>query len=296
MTRLPVLIAGSQGQVARALLRRAPPDLVDAVALGRPLLDLADPSSVTSAVVSRRPSLVINAAAYTAVDLAETNEAEAMAVNAHGAGMLAAAARSVGAAVIHLSTDYVFDGRSTEPYRETDPVGPLSAYGRSKLAGERAVAAATDDYLIVRTAWVYSAHGRNFVRTMLRLAAQRDTVTVVADQFGNPTYADDIAAAIWRIVAQLPHIPRGLYHMTSAGSASWAEFAEVIYAASARLDGPVARVQHIPSSDYPTPAPRPANSRLDCSRLAGLGISLPDWRASVYPCVAEILSQPGWSA
>lgn len=296
-----ILVAGREGQVARALAAAALPAGVEIVALGRPDLDLLDQASIDRAMERLSPDLVINAAAYTAVDQAETDEADAFALNADGAGHLAQAAAKCGAPILHLSTDYVFDGSKAGPYAETDPVAPLGVYGASKLAGERAVAAANPDYFILRTAWVYSPFGKNFVKTMLRLADTRDELGVVSDQVGNPTSAADIAAGLVAVAQRIKTNPAdvtpGIYHMTATGEASWADFAEAIFGASAALGGPSARVNRIGSSEFPTPVKRPANSRLDCGRLsAAFGVTLPAWQGSTKACVKELVRTKGWKS
>lgn len=300
MTRLSVLIVGRGGQVARALAATLPAESVDATCLGRPDLDIRDADSITRAVEAVSPDLVINAAAYTAVDQAETEEDEARLVNAVGAGVLAKAAANCGAPILHLSTDYVFNGEKPSPYIETDPVAPLGAYGRSKREGEQAVAEANPQSVILRTAWVYSSWGKNFAKTMLRVAETREELTVVHDQRGNPTSAEDIAAALWKIAGKYADnresLVSGVFHLTAAGEASWAEFAEEIFAVSAAAGGPLARVKRITTAEYPTPTRRPVNSRLDCSRLAAVyGISLPEWRQSTRSVVEELVRTKGWS-
>ena len=301
MSKIRVLVAGGSGQVARALVDTAPAADVDVVALGRPGLDLTDPASIEAAVRSAEPAIVINAAAYTAVDQAETDEAGAHALNAEGAGLLAAAAARAGAPILHLSTDYVFSGDKTAPYTEADLPAPTGAYGRSKLAGEAAVAAANPRHAIFRTAWVYSPYGKNFAKTMLRFAETREELSVVHDQIGNPTSAHDIARGLWDAARQLAPDPAaltaGIYHMTASGEASWAEFAEEIFRLSAACGGPAARVRRITTAEYPTPTRRPANSRLDCSKLAGqFGIILPQWQASTRTCVEQLVKVKGWTS
>ncbi len=292
---MKLAVTGATGQVVRALVERAPVG-VTVVTLGRPLIDLADPAGIAPALARIGADVVVNAAAYTAVDRAETDSAAAFAINAAGAGAVAAAARSLELPLIHISTDYVFDGTKAAPYVETDPTGPTGVYGASKLAGELAVMDAHPDAVIARTAWVFSPFGGNFVKTMLRLAATREEVGVVADQLGNPTSALDIADAVLAMAANLVARPReqalrGLFHMTGSGEASWADFATHIFAISGAHGGPVARVKAIATSDYPTPARRPANSRLDCSRLAQVhGVRLPDWRLSADTIVARLLT------
>ncbi len=264
--------------------------------IARPEVDLARPTSVEAALLALRPDAVVSAAAYTAVDLAESEPEQAHAVNGAGAGAVAQAAGTLGIPVVHLSTDYVFDGSLDRPYSENDPTGPVGVYGQSKLAGEQAIAAATDNYAILRTAWVYSPFGRNFACTMLMLASKRDEISVASDQGGTPTNALDIAdgmrATARNLVAQSGATGlRGVFHMTGGGEANWAEFAEAIFASSKTIGGPAARVIPIPSSAYPTPAKRPANSRLDNSKLAAAhNIRLPDWRQSLPATVARLVA------
>lgn len=301
MTKPKVLVAGRSGQVARELARTVPGGIGPVAFLGRPDLDICDREAVCRAISEFGPDVVINAAAYTAVDQAESDEATVFAVNAEAAGTLSEAAAAAGAPILHLSTDYVFDGSKPSPYTEEDPVAPLGAYGRSKLEGEKRVAGANARHVILRTAWVYSPFGRNFVKTMLRLAESRDEVGVVDDQIGNPTSASDIARTLWQIAADhapTPEkLPPGLFHMTASGEASWADFAQTIFHVSASLGGPSAGVRRITTADYPTQARRPANSRLDCARLKLVyGITLPDWRASARACVAELMETKGWHA
>lgn len=294
--RKRMVVTGREGQVVRSLLERgALNNRFDVVALGRPELDLRDPEGIDAALRQARPDIIVSAAAYTAVDRAETEEAEAYIINAVAPGRIAAVAAQLGVPVIHLSTDYVFDGEKPEPYLETDPVGPTSVYGRTKLAGERAVAEATDNHVILRTAWVYSPFGRNFLKTMLLLAESRDQINVVDDQFGNPTSALDIADGILTVAGNLldsaaPHF-RGIFHMTGSGSASWADFATEIFATSDSCGGPTAVVDRIPTSAYPTPARRPANSRLDCRKLEKVhGARLADWRDAAAKTVKRLAS------
>jgi dTDP-4-dehydrorhamnose reductase len=290
-----LLVTGRDGQVVRALAERGRAAGHDIVALGRPELDLAgDPAAITGTLKAARPDVVVSAAAYTAVDKAETESSMARAVNVDGARAVAAAASALQVPLIHLSTDYVFDGTKSGPYCESDPTGPTGVYGATKLEGERAVFDTHSDVAILRTAWVYSPFGANFVKTMLRLAADRDEVGVVSDQLGNPTSAIDIADAILAVSANLcasasPDL-RGIFHMSGAGEASWADFAEEIFSISASAGGQAACVRRIATSEFPTSAKRPANSRLDCSKLlATHGIGLPDWRGSTSVVVARLL-------
>jgi dTDP-4-dehydrorhamnose reductase len=291
-----LIVTGTQGQVARSLFERALAHAIEVEFVGRPDLDLTDARSIAEGLAGRRADVVVNAAAYTAVDRAETEEDLATRVNASGAGLVAEAARRLGAPVIHISTDYVFDGALDRPYREHDAPAPVGAYGRSKLAGENAVAAANPDHVILRTAWVYSPFGANFVKTMLRLGENRSEVSVVADQLGGPTSALDIADAVIAVARRITASAdraglSGVFHMTGRGEATWAEFAEAIFAeASAHGRKPVA-VRPITTREYPTPARRPANSRLDASRLReAYGVELPHWRDSLKSCVARLLA------
>ena len=290
-----IAVTGRAGQVVSSLIERAGMG-VEIITLGRPELDLGDPASIAPAIAAARPDVVVSAAAYTAVDRAESEEKAAFAINAAGAGAVAAAARALGVPVIHLSTDYVFDGTKPEPYVESDHVAPLGVYGRSKLAGEQAVIAAAPDAVILRTAWVYSPFGANFVKTMLRLAETREELGVVADQIGNPTSALNIAEAVlavaYRLYSAPDQAPRGIFHMTGGGEASWADLAEAVFVASAAQGGPWARVRRIATADYPTPAARPANSRLCADRLAqAYGLRLSPWREAVKTVVIRLVKQ-----
>jgi len=281
-----IAVTGTAGQVVTSLVERGKAAAHEVIAIGRPALDLADPASVARALDAIAPDVIVSAAAYTAVDKAESESDLAHAVNGAGAGAVAEAAKALGVPVIHISTDYVFDGTLDRPYVESDPTGPTGAYGASKLSGEQAVLAATDNCAVLRVAWVYSPFGGNFVKTMLRLAGERDEVSVVADQVGNPTSALAIADGIFKVATNLvsdssPKL-RGVFHMTAPGEASWADFAEAIFTASAVRGGPSASVRRIGTTDYPTPATRPANSRLDCGLIAKVhGVTLPAWQASL---------------
>ncbi|MDP3319328.1 MAG: dTDP-4-dehydrorhamnose reductase [Bosea sp. (in: a-proteobacteria)] len=292
-----VVVTGREGQVARALAERAAAAGATVIAVGRPELDLERPQTIAPALAVARPDIVINAAAHTAVDLAESEEARAFAINAIGAGAVATAAAALGVPVIQISTDYVFEGAAPRPYGEADATGPVSAYGRSKLAGEQAVAAATPDHVILRTAWVYAPFGRNFVRTMLRLGEEREEVSVVSDQIGCPTSALDIAdgaLAVARNLLQAPTQPalRGLFHMAARGETDWAGFAQAIFAEAEAFGRRPVTVRRIATRDYPTPARRPANSRLDGTKLeTEHGVRLPPWQGSLATCVARLLQQ-----
>ena len=277
------------------MIERAPRD-VELIALGRPQLDLGRRDAVLATLRAARCDVIVNAAAYTAVDEAESEPATAMRINRDGAGYVAEIAAELGAPLLHLSTDYVFDGALDRPYREDDATNPTGAYGRSKLAGEQKIADCHPNHAILRTAWVYSPFGANFVKTMLRLGETRSEVGVVADQRGNPTSALDIADALF-VIARRMHEDtasslRGVFHMTGAGEATWADFAEAIFAeAESRGRAPVA-VKRITTAEYPTPARRPTNSRLDTAKLAqAFGLILPDWRESVRICVARLLAR-----
>lgn len=290
-----ILVTGRDGQVARSLAERG--GAHELIFAGRPELDLADFDSIERAVREARPDLVVSAAAYTAVDRAEDEPELAMRVNGEAPGVLARAAREAGAPILHLSTDYVFDGNLDRPWHEADPVAPPGVYGESKLAGEEAVAASGATYAIVRTAWVYSPFGANFVKTMLRLAESRDELNVVEDQVGCPTSALDIADALLAVAAAWRgDEERGanrIYHFAGTGETDWAIFARAIFAESERLGGPAARVNGIPSSAYPTKAKRPANSRLDCTRFAEtFGHRAPEWRESLAPVVSRLIAAP----
>ncbi len=292
-----IAVTGREGQVARALAEAGPARGTTIVLVGRPALDLADPSGVLPALREARPDVVVNAAAYTAVDKAESEPDLAMAVNGRGAGAVAEAAKALGVPVIQISTDYVFDGTADRPYREDDATGPMGVYGASKLAGETAVAAANPRHAILRTAWVYAPFGANFVRTMLRLAGTRDEVGVVADQHGCPTAALDIADAVIDVARRLAAAPddgslTGMFHLAGQGEAVWADVAEAVFAASSARGGPQARVRRITTADYPTPARRPANSRLDGAKLTRIyGLTLPAWQDSVTACVHRLLAE-----
>lgn len=289
-----ILVTGREGQVVRSLLERASArrDL-EIIAVGRPNLDLARPETVAEIVTGIAPDLVVSAAAYTAVDQAEAEEPLAMTVNAVAPGEIARATAMLGVPLIHLSTDYVFGGDKSAPYTETDAPMPLGVYGRSKLQGERLVASANPDHVILRTAWLYSPFGRNFLKTMLHLAQNRDRVRVVDDQAGTPTSAADLADGILTIAGNLmdrddPSL-RGIFHLVAGGSTNWAGFAEEIFRCSRGCGGPAAIVERIPASEYPTAASRPASAILDCSRIFRRhGVRLPHWKSSIQPVVGFV--------
>lgn len=290
-----LVITGREGQVARSIVERAAGSQFEIVPLGRPELDLAgDPAAIRAAIEAARPDVLVSVAAYTQVDRAESEPEVAFAVNQRGPRTIAQSAQRLAVPLIHLSTDYVFDGGKLTPYVEEDPTGPTGVYGTSKLAGEQAVLADHEKCTVLRTAWVYSPFGTNFVKTMLRLAEDREEVNVVADQRGNPTSALDIADGILRVATNLlasggPE-QRGVFHMTGTGDASWAEFAEAIFSASTEMGGPSARVRHIASAEFPTAAKRPANSQLDSTKLARVhGIRLPEWQSSLKGVVERLV-------
>lgn len=291
-----IAVTGRDGQVVQSLLERAAVAGVTVVAVGRPLLDLARPDTIAPALMAAQPDVIVNAAAYTAVDQAEKEEALATAINGAGAGAVAAVAARLNVPVIHLSTDYVFDGSADRPYRENDLVAPIGAYGRSKLAGERAVAAATANHCILRTAWVYSPFGKNFVKTMLRLGESQREVRVVADQHGNPTSALDLADTVIAVARHLAFSDaadlRGIFHMTNQGDAVWADVAEAIFAAAEAAGRPPVQVRRIATAEFPTPARRPANSRLDGAKLlARHGLALPPWEMALDACLQRLLQR-----
>lgn len=290
-----IAVTGRDGQVAQSLAESAHAGTgVEVVLVGRPEFDLAVPEMIAPALAAARPDLIVSAAAYTAVDQAEDEAAIAHAINGAGAGLVAAAAAQLGVPVIHLSTDYVFDGSKSGPYVEDDPTNPVGVYGASKLAGELAVAAANPRHVILRTAWVYSPFGKNFVKTMLRLAGEREELKIVADQFGNPTSALDIADAILHIARTLPTIGQerasGIFHLAGTGSVNWSGFTRQIMECSGQRGGPVATVRDIATRDYPTKARRPANSCLSTEKLAATyGWTAPRWQASLDRVVERLL-------
>lgn len=297
----PIAVLGASGQLARSLAETATLAKLPIVLLGRQHLDLSAEPALDTRLAEINPKATINAAAYTAVDAAETDEEAAFALNAVAPGMAASAAVRLGIPFFHISTDYVFDGRKQSPYVESDPVSPINAYGRSKLAGEQAVMAANPAAIILRTAWVFSPFGSNFVKSMLRVASERTELTVVDDQLGCPTPALDLAEAILRIIEPSSHASHpafsGVFHATGAGETTWAGFAEEIMQISGELGGPTAEIIPITTKDYPTPARRPMNSRLDCEALyEASGIRLPHWRAGLRTCISRLLSASGSQA
>lgn len=288
-----IAIIGASGQVAGKLAGIAAERGIAAAIGGRPQVDLTDEASTRAFLETAMPSLVINAAAYTAVDKAESDAAAAAALNAEGPARLAdwCAARAV--PLIHVSTDFVFDGTQRTPYREDDARNPLSVYGRTKAAGEDAIRAALGQHIIVRTAWVYSDSGQNFLKTMLRLGGERDVVRVVADQAGTPTAAADIAAALLDIAAAIEGGAGagrwGTYHLVAGGETTWHGFAAEIFRQAAALGLKTPELQAITTADYPTPAKRPAYSVLDTAKIRGaFGIELPPWQRGVEDCVLRL--------
>jgi len=292
----PILVTGGSGQLATALAVQGGDQVRVA---GRPGFDFDRPETIAAAFRAASPRLVVNAAAYTAVDAAETDEAAAFRANRDGPAELARLCAGAGIPLIHISTDYVYDGEKPSPYVETDPVAPRSVYGASKLAGETAVLASGARAIILRTAWVYAATGKNFVRTMLTLARTRDELRVVADQHGCPTAAAALAEAILRVAARLDADGwrdefAGVFHAAGSGETTWHGLALAVFEEASRHGTKTpGSVTPIATADYPTPARRPANSRLDCSRLdAVFGIRLPEWRTSLVQTIDEIFAPP----
>lgn len=293
-----VLVTGKNGQVAKALAKiGARQEGVELIFVGRPECDLAHPVGIDDIVAQAEPDVVVNAAAWTAVDDAQTRQEDAFAVNAYGAQAFARAAKAIGVPIIQLSTDYVFAGDKDGPYVETDPTDPQTVYGASKLKGEDLVVAANPRHVILRTAWVYSETGKNFLKTMLRLAQTRDALSVVNDQIGTPTHADEIARGVLK-VAENVHVRSdeaalyGHFHMTCSGAASWYDFAVEIFKASGDLGGPSADVTPVSSAAYPTPAKRPANSRLKCDKLSEIyGVYMAKWQTLIGPSISDVLRQ-----
>jgi dTDP-4-dehydrorhamnose reductase len=289
-----LLVIGKSGQLAVELARAAPEFGVSLCALGRDRADLATPQAAAEKVREFAPSVVINAAAYTAVDRAESEPDAAFRLNRDGPAEVAVACAEIGTAFIQVSTDYVFDGTKVAPYSENDPKGPASVYGRSKSEGEDSVLSTGARATVIRTGWVYASHGSNFVRTMLRLAETHDEIAVVADQFGRPTWARDLAHTCLSVAllhCNSAAAASGVFHYCGAGDASWADFAEEIFSCARRLGAKGARVKRITTFEYPTAARRPANSRLDTAKIeALLGIKPRQWREACDLCVQELLS------
>jgi dTDP-4-dehydrorhamnose reductase len=292
-----VLVTGREGQLVRSLIERAQSaDDIEIIAAGRPQADMELPGSIGRAIAEAAPDVVINAAAYTAVDRAEDEPDRAFRINAVAAGEAAEAARGAGAPIIQISTDYVFDGNSSQPYAEDDPTGPIGAYGRTKLDGEVRVRVATPDHLILRTAWVYSPFGGNFLKTMMTVAQRNPVVRVVADQQGNPSSALDLADGLLAILDRWRDGDRTgvgeTYHLAGSGDTNWAEFARSIFEECRALGLPAAEVSPITTGEWPTKAARPANSRLDCSKFAmHFNYRMPEWRQSARDIVRRLAVQ-----
>lgn len=287
-----ILILGASGQVGRALQAVCSPHCV---ALGRAEADLAAPETLPGVLARYKPTVVINAAAYTAVDKAEEERELAHCINSVAPGIIAQWCAGNGVPLIHYSTDYVFDGSGDAPKRETDATNSCNYYGESKLAGERAIIRAGGNYLIFRTSWVYDAQGKNFFTTMLRLGAEKETLRVVADQHGAPTYAPHLAEATWRALMaarSMGTFPSGIYHLCNGGETTWHRFAESIFANARKKNWPlrVQLVEAITTNDYPTPAARPLNSRLSCMKAKEvLGVSLPAWQEGLDDCMSRFI-------
>ena len=293
MAERPILVAGKSGQLARCLLDSTVLHNVPMVAVGRPELDLESGEGIDRVIAAVGPSAIVNAAAYTAVDRAEAESERAFAVNCDGATLLAAGAARRGIPFIQISTDYVFDGSKRSPYREDDVPAPQNVYGSSKLAGEIAVLKACPGAAVIRTSWVYSPYGNNFVRTMLRLSDEQPVVRIVEDQRGTPTSAADLAVAILAIVEQLRSAngsdDAGIYHLAGDGETSWHGFATAVFASLARRGRRVPTLQAITTAEYPTPTRRPKNSCLDSSKAERIfGVRLPPWRSSLEECLDQL--------
>ena len=287
---LKILISGKTGQVAIELQKQLA-SLGELIVLGRDELDLSQPAQIRAQVRAHQPDLIINAAAHTAVDLAESEPELAFAINGTAPGVFAEEAAALGIPLIHYSTDYVFDGTKSAPYTEDDVPCPLGVYGKSKLMGERAITAVGGKHLILRTSWVYSAHGKNFLLTMQRLLQQKPELRVVADQIGAPTWAGTIAQSTRALIERWQAGEAGAwgtYHLSAAGETSWFGFTQAIAEPLIAQGKPCATLEAIPASAYPTPAARPQNSRLDCSRLGReWHVTQPHWRAALDECLAE---------
>ena len=300
MSTTRILVTGASGQVGSAAVRSLA-SLGEVIAPARDRLDMADPTSIRSVMREVRPRWVVNAAAHTAVDKAESEPELAFALNAEAPRVLGEEAREIGAGVIHFSTDYVFDGSGERPWVETDPTGPLNVYGRSKLAGEQALAATGATHFIFRTSWVYGATGKNFLLSILRMAREREVLRIVADQHGAPTWSEDLARLAAHVIAQvdkngedsLPNNLSGVYHAGGSGQTTWFGFASAAVD-MLREQNPgamLASVEPIATADYPTPARRPANSRLDCTKLAAVfGIRMLDWQESLRQVMQQLYS------
>lgn len=296
MSSLRVVVTGQHGQLARSLLEIGPARGIEVLAVGRPVLELTEPSTIEPAIAALKPDVVVSAAGYTDTERAEAEPDIAQAVNVAGAGAVAACARKLGVPLIHLSSAYVFDGQGAIPYRETDATAPLGAYGRTKALGEAAVAAAQSDHVILRTSLVFSPFGRNTLTNLLKRAARQNEVRIVTDQLVNPTAAMHLADGILTVARNITQGPRndahyGLFHLTSDGVATPAEFATALFAIAAQCGGPSARVVPITSADFASRVRRPPNARLDCSKIASVhGVALPPWEPALRVCIESILA------
>ena len=294
---MTILIAGADGQLGRALMHMSHEWQLSAVGMDLPDFDITDPNGLTNHLTHAQPTVAVNAAAYTNVDRAEGESEAAFSINAAGAGNLATCCAKAGIPLIHISTDYVFDGSRSVPWKESDPISPLGVYGRSKAEGERLVREALDDHIIIRTAWMFGIHGNNFVKTMLRFADSKEPVRVVADQMGSPTCAEDLAAAICDIIRSVQNDgvrKWGTYHYCNRGVASWYSFAEAIFRCAQTATGrPSVQVEAITTDQYPTAARRPAYSVLDCSLIEkAFGITAPPWQESLEKTITILLGRP----
>jgi dTDP-4-dehydrorhamnose reductase len=292
-----VLVTGREGQLARSLVERGQgvPG-IELVAVGRPELDLEKPDSIRRVIEAVSPDVIVNAAAYTAVDQAEDEPERAMRINGDAAGEVAAAGHLRGARIIQISTDYVFDGSARDPYSESAQVNPLGAYGRSKLAGEEQVRLENPEHAVIRTAWVYSPFGRNFPKTMMALARDRDTLSVVSDQYGNPSSALDLADGLLALLKRWSRDTSAsmgeTYHLAGSGSASWSQFAEHVLEECRSRGAPSATVLPISTAEWPTKAARPTNSTLNCDKFArDFGFSMPEWKLSATQTVKRLAGQ-----
>jgi dTDP-4-dehydrorhamnose reductase len=292
-----VVVTGKQGQLARSLIELGRARGIEVVAVGRPVLELTEPATIEPAIAALKPDVVVNAAGYTDTERAESEPEITHAVNVAGAGAVAACARKLGVPLIHLSSAYVFDGQKPDPYRETDATGPLGAYGQTKALGEAAVAAAEGDHVILRTSLVFSPFGRNTLTNLLKRAERQDEIRIVADQLVNPTAAANLADGILAVARNLTQGPRnaahyGLFHLTSTGVATPAEFATALFAYAVQCGGPLARVVPITSAEFVSRVRRPPNARLDCSKIASVhGITLPPWEPALRTCVERIFAK-----
>jgi dTDP-4-dehydrorhamnose reductase len=290
-----ILVTGKEGQVDTSLQTLGEKLGLEIIRIGLPEIDLSQPETLEAPVRAARPDVIISSAAYTAVDKAETEAELAQKINGDAPGALARLAAELDIPILHLSTDYVFDGDKDGAYSETDTPAPVSVYGKTKLSGEDQIRAATGNHVILRTAWVYSPYGNNFVKTMLRLGETRDELNVVADQYGCPTYAPEIARALLAVAQQVaidrdPTL-RGTFHLTGQGETNWAEFAEAIFEGAEARGRKLVRVNPIPASDYPTPAKRPANSRLNGDKLDDTyGLRLDPWQDSLDACLSQLIT------